>query len=210
MNPFALAGIPLELGGTALNAYGQRQGLDAMRDVWSNAGQQQAGFNNQMQGNTNTFLNHLNPQELMGTNVANQSLSNSITGTNNTLKAAKNIAKRKGGNVEGKAVQAQAQQGIQAPLMDQAKLMAILQGIRSGQFNTNMLGHQMGLDNGIIRSNSRDAASLVPLYENAASQNGSAYRQLGTLGQMGGQGLLSYGMSQPGISSYKDPYAGTI
>lgn len=201
MNPFAAAGIPLELGGVGLNAIGQRQGLNAMRDVWSNAGQQQAGYNSQINDLQNSFLNQLTPQTLTGADVANKSLGTSVTNIGNTLKAAKNVGNRKGGNVEGKAVAGQAMQGVQSNLMDQAKLQALMQGLQSGQFNTNMLGHQLNQDTGIVRSNARDAASLVPLFENAASQKGSAFRQLGTLGQMAGQGMLNYGMSQPGHPS---------
>lgn len=211
MSPYGAVGIPLELGGTALNVYGQRRGLDAMRDVWGNAGREQAGYNQQLQDATNTYLSGLTPQSMTGADTAGQNLATAIGALNSGTKAAKTIAKRKGGNVEGKAAAAQSRQGIRSPLIDQARIQAIIAGLRAGANNTDMLGRQFSLDRGIITRNARDAQSLVPLYENAASHTGSAYRQGGDLMRMFGQGAMSYGMSQPMSAPVAyDPYQGTI
>lgn len=183
--------------GMGLDAYGQSQGLQAMNDVWNAASQKQREYDEAINRRTQEVLAQINPQSVLGSEQA-AAMSNRIMGGNqNILRAAKAAGGRRKGNAEGKAVQAQANSGMQGRLLDQAQIAAIMQGLRSGGNDFDMLGRRLGLDTSIIRSDARDSASLVPLQERAAGMNGQMARQLGSLFNMGGQGLMTMGMSSP-------------
>ena len=192
-----LIGAGMAVGGAGLNAYGQQQALDAMRGVWGDARAKQAGYDNQINDIQQRFLSQVNPSSVMGSDTRAQVGGQMDASARNVMAAAQKQAGRRRGNAEGKAVAQQAQGGILAQLLRSGQLAAMLQGIQAGGQNIDMLGRQAGMDTNLIRGNAQQAASLVPMFENAAAMKGSWARQGGTLlGQLG-QGAMSYGMSMP-------------
>lgn len=192
-----LIGAGMALGGAGLNAYGQQQALDAMRGVWGDARAKQAGYDRQINDLQQQFLSQVNPNAIMGTDTRAQVGGQMDASARNVMAAAQKRAGRRRGNAEGKAVARQAQGGMLAELLRSGQLAAMLQGLQAGGQNVDMLGRQMGMDTNLIRGNAQQAASLVPMFENAAAMKGQWARQGGTLlGQLG-QGAMMYGMSQP-------------
>jgi hypothetical protein len=191
-------GAAMQLGGMAFDGYGQMQGLDAMRGVWEAARERQRAYDQAINQRTQDALAQINPQSVTGAEQSADMLGRIMGSNKNILRALKAAGGRRPGNAEGNAVAAQATSGMQGRLIDQAQLAAILHGLRSGGQNYDMLGRQLGLDTSIIRSDARDAASLVPLQERAAGMEGQWARQLGSLFNMGGQGAMMAGMAMPG------------
>lgn len=185
------------VGGTALNAYGQNQALDAMRDVWGNARAQQAGYDQAIDQRQQQMLAQIDPNAITGAATRAKVGGQMDASARNATAAAQKQAGRRRGNAEGKAVAQQAQGGQLAQLLRSGKLAAMIQGLQSGGQNVDMLGRQMGLDTNVIRSDARQAASLVPMYENAAQMRGMWARQGGQLLTGLGQAGVMAGLSAP-------------
>lgn len=189
MGAAAPIGAGAMVAGTALNAYGQNQALDAMRDVWGNARAQQAGYDQAINQRQQQMLAQIDPNAITGAATKAKVGGQMDAAARNATAAVQKQAGRRRGNAEGKAVAQQAQGGQLAQLLRSGKLAAMIQGLQGGGQNLDMLGRQMGLDTNVIRGDARQAASVVPMYENAAAMQGAWARQggqlLSGLGQFG-------------------------
>lgn len=184
--------------GTAANAYGQRQGIDAMDRVWRNEQGAQRGFDAALQGRTNDLIAGINPQTLMNPQGKTELVAKSDTVARNTAGAVgKANARKKGRNPEGEARVNQNLQSVLARVLGDGRVQAALQALTSGQNKVDLLGRQFNQDANVIRGDARRHASTLPQRQDAAGMTGGAARQIGTLFNNLGQGAMSYGMAQP-------------
>jgi hypothetical protein len=188
--------------GTALNAVGQAQGLDAMRKAWRDQAQAQAGFDSQLSARTAELINGVGLDKATGSEKRAAVGKQMEASTRNAVAAQGKAAGRKRGGARGgaeaRAVSAQANQGgLMAALRD-GRLASILAGMQSGGQNMDMLGRTYGMEAGNIRGDaSRYLNNVAPLQQQAAGMNGQALRGIGSLFNTLGQGAMMYGMSQP-------------
>lgn len=197
--PAGLAGVGI---GTGLNAFGQAQGLDAMRDVWRGQDQAQAGFNQQLAAKTNELIGGLDLNRILGGQAAQQRQSQLDAGSRNAASAAQKVAgRRTAGARSGAESNARAAQAVQTTLaraLQDGRVQAILAGLQQGGQHTDMLGRRFGIDAGNIRRDAQAWAGLAPMQEQAAGMTGGWARQIGGLFNTLGQGAMMYGMMQPG------------
>lgn len=194
--------------GTATNAYGQQQGIDAMDRVWRQEQGAQRGYDAALQQRTDDLIAGIGPQTLVNPQGAQVLGDRSDRVARNAAGAAKkNNARRKGGNVEGQARVSQNLQSILTRALSDGRVQAALQALTSGQTKVDMLGRQFGQDANVIRGDANRSASTLPMRTAAAGMTGGGARQIGTLFNNLGQGAISYGMAQPATPA-PDPLAG--
>lgn len=185
--------------GTAINAYGQHQGLSAINDAINRQTGAQRGFDQQLQGRTQQLIAGINPATLFNTAGAQQLQGKTDAAATNTASAVAALRARKGaaGGPEQAAQQGQQLHAVLAGALQDSHVQAALRALTSGQQNIDLLGRQYAGDAGRIRGDATQWGNLLPLQEQAAGQAGSATRQIGTLFNTVGQGAMSYGMAQP-------------
>lgn len=187
--------------GTGLDAYGQAQGLKAMRNVWRGQDQAQAQYDAQLRAKTDELIRGINPQAMMGTEAAQARTAQMDGAAKNLVQSAQRQAgARTGGSrggAESRAQVAQAQQGTLANALAGNRLAGILAGLQQGGAGMDMLGRRYALDAGNIRGDARRWAGLADMQEKAAGMTGGWARQIGGLFNTLGQGAMMYGMAQP-------------
>jgi hypothetical protein len=184
--PVANAGLASTGVGTGVQAYGNAQGLKAMREVWGAQDEAQRGYDAQLAQKTAELIAALKPG-VAGAAEGQARTAQLDTGAKNLVAAvqAQGGAKTGGarGGAETKAVSAQSNGATLA------------NALKDNQMD--MLGRRYGLEAGNIRNDSRRWANLAPLQEQAAGMIGGWARQIGGLFNTLGQGAMSYGMAQP-------------
>lgn len=186
------------VGGSILNSYGQNKALTAMREVWADAQRRNQGFDDQLNQRQQQAMSEVNPNATLGLQEAAELNGQMDTSARQALAAIQANAGRRKGNVEGKAVAKQRQQGTLAQLLRSGKLQATLAGLQQGGQNTGEVGRRLGIDSRMIGDDARMWAGLASLFEDAAQRQGSAARRVGGAMQGLGQAGMMYGMSQSG------------
>lgn len=196
----ALLGAGATAAGSVASTYGQEQGVNALRRMWDDQRQQQAGYNDQIQTKTQALLHDLALNNQLGTPQAAALRGGLDAGAMNAAGAVQRQAARRParGGAEGAAARGQAQQATLAMALRDNRVQALLAGLMQGRQNSGLIGQQYGLDTGLIRNDAQQALSLLPLREQIAQSHGSTARQLGSMFDAGGQALMAYGMSRPG------------
>ncbi len=188
-------GAGIQLGGMASNAYGQHLGLRAMQDAWGRDQAIQNAYNARLGQVQTQYLNQVNPTAIFNPAGAQQAEGQLTRDATMTAQAA---APGRGG-AEGQAAAGQAQAGLLARSIQQGHAQAFLQALQQGQHHLDMLGRQYGIDANHIRNDAAQWGALAQQHQQTASMQGSQFRQAGTLLQGLGQGVMSYGMSQPAM-----------
>ena len=188
------------LAGMGLNAWGQNQALDAMRDVWAGNTAQQRQYDLALDQRQKEGLAALGgPAGFLGQNATAQLGGQLDAAARNAAAAiAYNAGRRPGrGGAEGAAVARQRTGGSLAAALRSGKLAALLAGLRQGGQNTAQVAGDMGIDTRMIRDDARTWASLAPMQEQVAGQEGAWARNLGQLFQGLGMTGIMAGLSAP-------------
>lgn len=203
MSGLALAGAGGYLAGMGLNAYGQNQALDAMRDVWAGNTARQRESDLELDARQRQALAELSPQGFLGGEYAAQLGGQLDTSARNAAAAiAANAGRRPGrGGAEGRAVAAQRNGGTLAAALRSGRLAALLAGLQRGGQDTARIAGNMGVDTRMIRDDARSWASLAPMQEQVAGMQGQWARQLGQLFQGLGMTGIMAGLSAPGAGA---------
>ena len=200
-SPIAAGGLAATGVGTGINAYGQSQALDAMRDVWSGQDRAQAGYNAQLAARTEEMLKGINLDQVLGSDVGQKRTAALDTSAKNAVSAVQTQAgkRTKGsrGGAESRARVAESNKATLARSLQGNRLAGILAGLSRGGQDMDMLGRSFALDARNIRNDSQRWANLAPMQEQAAGMKGGPARQIGSLFNTLGQGAMFYGMAQP-------------
>jgi hypothetical protein len=200
----ALLGAGMTVGGGIANTLGQQQAIDAIQKLWGKEQGRQKGYDAQAQARTQQLLHDLALENQLGTNQVP-----ALTGTLDqaSINAANAVAasgarRPNAGGAEGAAVARQRGQRTLADALKDNRFQAMIAALMQAGQKTNATSRQYGLDLGLIRDDARSSASLLGMGEQVASMRGQAARQIGSMFDAGGQGLMSYAMSQPRASGY--------
>jgi hypothetical protein len=199
----AAAGAAGYLGGMGLNAWGQNQAMDAMRELWAGNTAQQREYDMALDARQKQALAELSPQGFLGGEYTAQLGGQLDTSARNAAAAiAANAGRRRNaGGAEGRAVAKQRGSGTLAAALRSGKLQALLAGLQRGGQDTARVAGDMGSDTRMIRDDARSWASLAPMQEQVAGMQGGWARQLGQLFQGLGMTGIMAGLSAPGAGA---------
>jgi hypothetical protein len=194
------ASIGATAAGTGVQAYGNAEGLKAMRRVWGSQDEAQRGYDAQLAAKTAELIAGLNPTNA-GAAEGQARTAKLDAGSKNVVAAVQaQGGKKKGGargGTEARALATQQQGATLANALQGNRLAGIIAGLQQGGTQMDLLGRRYGQDAQNIRGDARRWASLAPLQEQAAGMNGQAARQIGSLFNTLGQAGMNYAMVQP-------------
>lgn len=210
-SPVAGVGAGTSLAGIGLNAFGQAQGLDAATASLGRQQQQQAAYDAALRARTSQLVDQLGPGTVMPVADAGRTTSTMNTASRNAAQAVDRQRQRRTGGsrggAEAQAVARQASGGTLAQAVQGNQLAALMQALQQGGQRIDLLGRQYAGDAGRIRQDAQRWAALSPLQQQAAGYHGQWARQIGSLFNPLGQGLMVAGMSQSATSGPGDPGA---
>lgn len=191
------------LAGMGLNAWGQDQAMDAMRELWAGNTAQQREYDLALNARQKQALAELSPQGFLGGEHAAQLGGQLDTSARNAAAAiAANAGRRRNaGGAEGRAVAKQRSGGTLATALRSGQLQALLAGLQQGGQRTARVAGDMGSDTRMIRDDARSWASLAPMQEQVAGMQGGWARQLGQLFQGLGMTGIMAGLSSAGAGA---------